>query len=535
MSVVLNPAIPTLDTQSILYAIYQQLYIAFFKSQDPKSATNPNGIVEGDQSSIRLKNTAYTFALAMCDAADAGGGGGGEGDITYLKKSGDDMSGKLSTLYGLEAGTNNSSVFNITEKTINDVVYGVLSVSGKLEIDSDDLIIDGVNVLSFNNGVLSLNGDTISISKTLIVGTASTGLVASSSIFQYKGKNIFHAGNSNLSTVDWIMKDATIAGMLSVAGDTILKGAITTEGVVSLKNAGVEVLGISNKAVNINGWLTLTNGIKINALPVISLSTTNIILGAVGGSLILGNENTQKIVLSSTLYDYNSSHTIIDKYGSATLQNGLQVKHDFGSVVLQSYRTSSTDEGIIFPKRIRLGAQDGMFISGSGAKMSLSIPVSSSLIYASSISVGDSVSVYKPLNQTTHTLFFDTETDFFAFKKPVESKDYIGISGYSTRLTNNTLFFKSNSQLISVAEGIKHYGNAYFLGSISSETFASGFAGYGMAILYNETTGNYSATFDELTIRKKMRVYELEVQKISATNGSLWVSDSCSGDTVQKL
>ena len=38
-----------------------------------------------------------------------------------------------------------------------------------------------------------------------------------------------------------------------------------------------------------------------------------------------------------------------------------------------------------------------------------------------------------------------------------------------------------------------------------------------------------------LTVRKKMRVYELEVQKISVTNGSLWVSDSCSGDEVVEL
>ncbi|MFR9543739.1 MAG: hypothetical protein SNH27_17055, partial [Rikenellaceae bacterium] len=65
--------------------------------------------------------------------------------------------------------------------------------------------------------------------------------------------------------------------------------------------------------------------------------------------------------------------------------------------------------------------------------------------------------------------------------------------------------------------------------------FASGFAGYGWCILNNLTTSNTSATFDELTIRKKMRIYELEVQKISATNGSLWISDSCSGDVVKRL
>ena len=56
-----------------------------------------------------------------------------------------------------------------------------------------------------------------------------------------------------------------------------------------------------------------------------------------------------------------------------------------------------------------------------------------------------------------------------------------------------------------------------------------------MCIRDSQLTGNISATFDELTIRKKMRIYELEVQKQSVTNGSLWVSDACSGDIVEEI
>jgi hypothetical protein len=80
-----------------------------------------------------------------------------------------------------------------------------------------------------------------------------------------------------------------------------------------------------------------------------------------------------------------------------------------------------------------------------------------------------------------------------------------------------------------------HNGNSYFTNSIGSIRFASGFAGYGWAIMVDETFGGYAATVDELTVRKKMRVYELEVQKMSVTNGSLWVSDSCSGDMVEEI
>jgi hypothetical protein len=117
----------------------------------------------------------------------------------------------------------------------------------------------------------------------------------------------------------------------------------------------------------------------------------------------------------------------------------------------------------------------------------------------------------------------------------LESKGHIGIDNSLTRLTDSALYFRENQYLLSGADGIKHYGNAYFLENVASELFSSGFAGSGWAIQKNQTTGNVSATFDELTVRKKMRIYELEVQKLSATNGALWISDSCSGDTVEKL
>ena len=82
---------------------------------------------------------------------------------------------------------------------------------------------------------------------------------------------------------------------------------------------------------------------------------------------------------------------------------------------------------------------------------------------------------------------------------------------------------------------MKYYGNAYLSDSIGSVAFSSGFAGSGWKIYKNQLTGNISATFDELTVRKKMRIYELEVQKQSVTNGSLWVSDACSGDVVEEI
>lgn len=148
---------------------------------------------------------------------------------------------------------------------------------------------------------------------------------------------------------------------------------------------------------------------------------------------------------------------------------------------------------------------------------------------------GISTSLYRPLNSPSYSLFIKSDADFINTNIPLEVKGHVGIDSSLTRLTDNCLYFNSENYLLSATGGIKHYGNAYFKNSLSSEHFSSGFAGSGWAILRNETTGNVSATFDEVTVRKKMRIYEMEVQKMYTTNGSLWVSDSCSGDKVEKL
>jgi hypothetical protein len=61
-----------------------------------------------------------------------------------------------------------------------------------------------------------------------------------------------------------------------------------------------------------------------------------------------------------------------------------------------------------------------------------------------------------------------------------------------------------------------------FNNNIGSSQFKSGFAGIGWRL---NATSN-TLTIDNLIVRKTMNVYELVVNKISATNGALWVSDS---------
>lgn len=57
-----------------------------------------------------------------------------------------------------------------------------------------------------------------------------------------------------------------------------------------------------------------------------------------------------------------------------------------------------------------------------------------------------------------------------------------------------------------------------------SVSFSSGYTGSGFALDY--ASSKYSLEVDNLLVRGNMRVYSLEISKIRATNGSLWVSDA---------
>ena len=69
--------------------------------------------------------------------------------------------------------------------------------------------------------------------------------------------------------------------------------------------------------------------------------------------------------------------------------------------------------------------------------------------------------------------------------------------------------------------------------AVSEATFVSGFAGSGWRADYGVTTAaRASMETDDLTVRGRMRVYELLIQQIRATNGSVFVSSASKVVTV---
>lgn len=111
-------------------------------------------------------------------------------------------------------------------------------------------------------------------------------------------------------------------------------------------------------------------------------------------------------------------------------------------------------------------------------------------------------------------------SDDFA-KKKVDEVIYGNWQFDGVGQSNNNWIFKENTRF---------YKDIVTSGSLSSPEFASGFGGYGWRLDSNTNT----LTVDYLVVRKAMQVYELVINQISATNGSLWVSNAVKVDTAYR-
>ena len=519
MSVQLLPGIGELDQNSLCYSIYIQLYNNFFNAQDKGT------VVEGDEISIRLKNTAYGFADAIAGAVEGEGSGGGGILLDYLKKSGGDMSGPMTANYGFEAGIGNTCLINTYYE---DEKYGT-AFYGDVQIGGENFYLGGRQVLrynsvtgitSFDSAIIDFGGGSLRSSGELLFGESKeNGICISPNALQIRGNNVYHEGNANLSTIDWSMKDATIAGDLIVNGASTHSGLFKALYGFELGTEGNVLLAGNKDSVSANAFLSFGAGygIKIGGVPVlIRVNDGDIQLSSSGADLLLGSESTNKIRLFAGLSDIDGDNILITKYGGAYFPDSLTVRHNYGNELLSSYRVDSDDEGMVIHRRLRFGSDKGVMLYGDSHSLIFSSlsernSVEGNIYTAcrTSLSHRPSTSLYKPLDRNSDSLFVSTETDFFTFGKPIEATGHIGLDGFYTRLTANALYFTNANYLLSVEGGIKHYGNAIFLDTLSSDYFASGFAGACWAIIRNRTNGSISATFDELTIRKQMRIYEL--------------------------
>ena len=232
MSVSLNPGIGGLEAGSLAYIVYRHLYTGFYNAQDKKDTTHPWGITEGDDTSIHLHNLAYNFAEAIAYGMTGEGGEYSGGILLdYLKRTGGIMTGSLAANSGFEAGIANTKVLEIFQEDITGDDNAAISTSYGVKIHGDlntggAFFLNNEKIIAYDNSseTAYITSAYIDFSNSLLLSKGSllfgerkeSGVYISPELLQVKGNNVYHEGNANRSTIDWLMYNATVEGNLSV-------------------------------------------------------------------------------------------------------------------------------------------------------------------------------------------------------------------------------------------------------------------------------------------------------------------------------
>ena len=526
-------------------------------------------------SQIQMQNSAYLFARVIDVATSSAAAGV---DLTkFVQKSGDTMLGLLGALRGFEAGYGDKKIFDVT---INASQENVAHVYGKLIVDNDATVGGQLNLsdsgiffskhqsIFYKDNALQIDSQNIKFKGDIAVdGTFTLGdvVINQNGIF-WGTDEFYHSGNSNKSDVDWVMNNAHIYGDLIIDGATTFSGRLKALHGFDLGENGDKLLysevdsvsHIYKIVMNTDLHVRDGHGVKFDDEYIIRVrgGADNIVsFAAPGKALYLGDFGgdssnplaTQFISLQADIKTGSNAYVMVSSNGDGTFKNSFQAGcANSGPIVVRTYSLTANDCGVVFPRNIAVGDERGPHIFSDGSFDALKFDIPYSYTDGTStvadrlelkLNYGTSDYPWRDLSKTADiSLHLDTEGEFFIFKKPVLSNSFAIISNkYQTRLAENTLFLNTGTFIEGVTDGMAFTGNAYFNNSIQSPKFASGFAGYGWGIVKSEFVGGFHATFDELTVRKKMRIYELEVQKNTATNGSLWITDSCSGDLVEEI
>nr|DAD84246.1 MAG TPA: hypothetical protein [virus sp. ct0sl4] len=573
----LNNGIGNLDPESSLGKLYGRIFDMMRGANNVETTdyTQPPYTVDGipdtglisakvaEESEVMMKNAAFDWANLLSTSGIGGGGSAGG----CILRAGDSMRGLLGALYGFKAGYDGVMIFETIQTpggTPLAHVAGDLQVDGKLDLSDTGIYFNKHQSIYYGDGTLKIDSPDIGLKGDVTVdGTSTLGDVVIDSSGIHQGTHeYYHSGNSNKADVDWTMHDAYVEGDLHVKGDQHLGGRLVALHGFDLGENNVKVLYSAYDAtgdvvsVHLDRDLEIATryGVKIGGKYIVKergVGTGIISLCAPGMTLNLGDSDgvtaTSKMTLQSDLFIYSGDYAVVTKEGAGCFKNGLLAGcGNAGSTVMSTYSGVDGDCGVTFQKKIRLGTDSGpALFAGSQSLVDLTIPYTHTS--ADGVPVHENIALLLDYEPTTSllaaqdtdwsaTFCFDTEAEMFAFKKPVESGRFSIISNKcKTYLGEGVLFFNDGIFIEGVADGMAFTGNAYFNGDVGTQRFASGFAGYGWGIHKDPLTGDYHATFDGVIIRKKARFYELEVQKMSVTNGSLWVTDSCSGDIVTAI
>ena len=536
---------------------------------------------------IQIKNYSYDLANSIISTLGSGenGEGGSGGGAAYLPIAGGSMSGRLAANYGVELGDSGKTLINITHDGNNNPIgyfYLPMKIDGDVSIDGSLAMADE-GIWFHKHQSIFVNQETLTISysniliegATTVEGTLTIGdiIVDGDNGITINGNEYYHAGNSNNAKVDWNANNMHVYGNLQVDGALDTAGRLKALYGFDLGEEGERYFYSSVENGKTRLWLgtDLTilgydNGIKFDEHYIIKTRSADhnvISICAPGRTLNLGDTDlealpTNSVALQANFNTADNAITLITPLGkgffrgfSATAVDNVEVANNQlvqGSVIA-TYVEDNKNKGVVFRNRVTLfsPSKGPSLYSENGNKLTMLLPftylqndVTYTDMYLWDAQTVPTTSPFADPQSSAPTIDFDSDAQFFAFSKPVESDSFsIKLGKHQTRLTDGVLFLDNNKVdgsplfLEAVGNTIFHSGNATFNHSLSSKVFTSGLAGYGWAIMENSLNGNFHATFDELTVRKTFRTYSMEVQKQNVTNGSWWVTDSCSGDSVE--
>lgn len=257
-----------------------------------------------------------------------------------------------------------------------------------------------------------------------------------------------------------------------------------------------------------------TDNILGNKKVIIGDKYTDLVLETLGKVYIKTGNKSQVLdqLISTLIQNADTPKTII--VNSEQEMNNMDYPGN-GAFVYNKLNNSlymALDNRYVLILQVQTGTQSG-YVKKSGDTMSG--PLEIATIEAPLI-----VHSSKLVNNLNAEYLNNYSSNDFAKKK----KDEIIYGNWSFDgqcTSNNNWIFKENTRF---------YKDIIISGNLSSPQFASGFGGYGWKLDANTNT----LTIDNIVVRKAMQVYEMVINQISATNGSLWVSNSIKVEKVYR-
>jgi len=178
---------------------------------------------------------------------------------------------------------------------------------------------------------------------------------------------------------------------------------------------------------------------------------------------------------------------------------------------LQAVTTNGniTNTGIVFEN-----------VSSPGSQVEINADENDNITIDGGLQVNDNVHVYEDVSvginlYVGYSFYVDQDAEI---GNDIIVKNDLNVTGNSNLHKTNVDGDLYVTEDVSVGEDLKTDSQ------LNHGPFFSGWAGVGYR-LNKDTDGEYGLELDNLRVRGSMDVYELIVDKIRATNGSLWVSD----------